>query len=149
MGYGMERPKPTPDVLQCKPVVAVSCFLVVSNQAVSEGNQLGDDMEDRVVSTPSGQLQGHDSAKNASIRVFRGVPYAKPPVGEARFSPPQPIAPWEGVRDATRDPLPCWQAHSEDAFVWSRGVFDRSEDCLLYTSPSPRDQRGSRMPSSA
>ncbi len=111
----------------------LSVALVVSNQAVSEGNQMGDDMKDRVVSTPSGQLQGHVSAKNASIRVFRGVPYAKPPVGEARFSPPQPIAPWEGVRDATRDPLPCWQAHSEDAFVWSRGVFDRSEDCLYLT----------------
>ena len=111
----------------------LSVALVVSNQAVSEGNQMGDDMKDRVVSTPSGQLQGHVSAKNPSIRVFRGVPYAKPPVGEARFSPPQPIAPWEGVRDATRDPLPCWQAHSEDAFVWSRGVFDRSEDCLYLT----------------
>ena len=81
----------------------LSVALVVSNQAVSDGNQMGDDMEDRVVSTPSGQLQGHVSAKNASIRVFRGVPYAKPPVGEARFSPPQPVAPWEGVRDATRD----------------------------------------------
>ena len=28
-------------------------------------------------------------------------------------------------------------------------AFERSRDCLLYTSPSPRDQRGSRMPSSA
>ena len=43
----------------------LSVALVVSNQAVSEGNQMGDDMEDRVVSTPSGQLQGHVSAKNA------------------------------------------------------------------------------------
>ena len=49
------------------------------NQAVSVGNQMGDDMKDRVVSTPSGQLQGHVSAKNPSIQVFRGVPYAKPP----------------------------------------------------------------------
>ena len=36
--------------------------------------------------------------------------------------------------------------------VWKEGVFDDNGkwmDCLLYTSPSPRDQRGSRMPSSA
>ena len=37
---------------------------------------------------------------------------------------------------------------SEDALVVLL-VDEQSEDCLLYTSPSPRDQRGSRMPSSA
>ena len=39
--------------------------------------------------------------------------------------------------------------HSTLTNALSRGWLERMRDCLLYTSPSPRDQRGSRMPSSA
>ena len=34
-------------------------------------------------------------------------------------------------------------------FIYNNNDYDNQRDCLLYTSPSPRDQRGSRMPSSA
>ncbi|MBN9420493.1 hypothetical protein ABS71_16670 [bacterium SCN 62-11] len=44
-----------------------------------------------------GQLKG---ATQDGVTVFRGVPYAAPPV---RFQPPQPAIPWQGVRDATRN----------------------------------------------
>ena len=36
------------------------------------------------------------------IQIFRGVPYAKPPVGERRFRPPEPYGPWSGTLDGTR-----------------------------------------------
>src|ERR1700677_1946750 len=32
------------------------------------------------------------------IRVFKGIPFAEPPVGELRWKPPQPLKPWEGVK---------------------------------------------------
>ena len=38
---------------------------------------------------------------------------------------------------------------AEDSFIATQKQLDELRDCLLYTSPSPRDQRGSRMPSSA
>ena len=56
---------------------------------------------DRVVSTESGRLRGIPG--NApQFTVFRGIPYAKPPVGELRWKEPQPAEAWEGIRDASR-----------------------------------------------
>jgi para-nitrobenzyl esterase len=54
-------------------------------------------MADAIATTTAGQVKG---ISEAGIRRFLGVPYAAPPVGERRFMPPQPVEPWEGVRDA-------------------------------------------------
>lgn len=53
--------------------------------------------------TRSGWIEGaveDDAAGGAPLRVFRGVPYARPPVGPRRWAPPAPEAPWAGVREA-------------------------------------------------
>jgi carboxylesterase type B len=52
-----------------------------------------------IVETHRGALRG---AREGDVCVFRGIQYARPPVGELRFRPPVPPEPWEGVRDATR-----------------------------------------------
>ncbi len=49
------------------------------------------------VETTHGRLQG---VEEGGVRVFRGVPYASPPVGELRFAAPQPPLPWPGTRPA-------------------------------------------------
>jgi para-nitrobenzyl esterase len=49
------------------------------------------------VSTGYGRVQG---TAHAGTRVFRGIPYARPPVGELRFAAPEPPLAWDGVRDA-------------------------------------------------
>jgi para-nitrobenzyl esterase len=50
------------------------------------------------VRTAAGTVEG---AWEGGIAVFRGVPFAAPPVGPHRFAAPQPPVPWDGVRDAT------------------------------------------------
>ncbi len=50
-----------------------------------------------VVSTGSGQLEGF---VHNGLHVFKGIPYAAPPVGRLRWRPPQPVEPWSGVRPA-------------------------------------------------
>jgi para-nitrobenzyl esterase len=52
------------------------------------------------VRTTRGALRG-ERIDGSGISVFRGIPFAAPPVGEHRFRPPQPVEAWDGVRDAT------------------------------------------------
>ena len=52
-----------------------------------------------IVTTPSGPIEG---ASSGGVQVFRGVPYAQPPVGGLRFRAPVPVPPWSEVRSARR-----------------------------------------------
>ncbi len=78
-----------------------------------------------VVKTAAGLLRG---INDGDVDVFKGIPYAAPPVGEYRWRPPQPVKAWEGVRDATKFGANCAQAG------WPRkpGTIAEgsSEDCL-------------------
>ena len=82
-----------------------------------------------LVPTVYGGVSGLDT-ESQNIKVFKGIPYAKPPVGDLRWRPPEPPNSWKRTRPAKEFGIPCWQPHSENAFVWSRGIFERSEDCL-------------------
>ena len=55
-------------------------------------------MATAIVETSAGQLRGE--LRDDGSAVFRGVPFAAPPVGDNRFAPPQPVEPWTGVADA-------------------------------------------------
>lgn len=89
------------------------------------------------VTVATGQLRGSDGA----IRVFRGIPFAAPPVGSLRWRPPQPAARWAGVRDATRFGNDCMQAPWD---VMS-GQPD-SEDCLFLNVWTPSHRATDRLP---
>jgi len=105
-----------------------------------EAGMSADRNKERVnqVSTEHGILKGAWSEADASIGVFRGIPYAQPPVGDLRWRAPQDLASWTGVRHATKFGAACWQSYSDDAFVWSRGEFPRSEDCLHLNIWQPK-----------
>jgi para-nitrobenzyl esterase len=82
--------------------------------------------------TESGTLLG---AEEGGVAVFRGIPYAAPPIGAARWRSPQPPQPWSGTRLATRFGHSCWQAVSPQGFgPWTHEYVvqgDISEDCLF------------------
>src|SRR6266496_3860087 len=59
--------------------------------------------------TSYGSLQGD---LDRGVVVFRGIPYARPPLGPLRFAPPEPPAAWTGRRDATRFGPVAMQASS-------------------------------------
>ena len=79
-----------------------------------------------VVKTPLGVLRGLKG--DGGVRIFRGVPFAQPPVGALRFRAPVRVDPWTNVRDATTfgaSPMQTGEAgvrHSEDCLylnVWA------------------------------
>jgi para-nitrobenzyl esterase len=89
--------------------------------------------ERKIILTKSGALRGY--APNATTWQFLGIPYAKPPLGELRWKPPQAPESWEGVRDAI-----AWsdQAPQNPAYQAS-GEGGMSEDCLYLNVTAPKD----------
>ena len=82
-----------------------------------------------VVSLPGlGSLRGDASG---DALAFRGIPYARPPLGPLRFAPPAPPDPWSGVRDATR--FGAAPPQRSDPLTASLGMLEGceiAEDCL-------------------
>ena len=78
-----------------------------------------------IVTTTAGRLQG--AVDPRGVLVFRGVPFAADAGGVNRFRPPQPVAPWQGIRDATAPGAIAPQ--NEPEFSLST-LPDMSEDCL-------------------
>jgi para-nitrobenzyl esterase len=89
------------------------------------------------VTTAAGALRGKAAG---AVDEFLGIPYAAPPVGSLRWRPPQPAAPWAGVRDATRFAPHCPQPPS--AF----GVASTSENCLYLNVYTPAGARNRDLP---
>ena len=85
----------------------------------------------------------------ADVRVFKGLPYAAPPVGELRWREPQPPAKWDGIRVAEAFSANCMQrAAGGGAFPpygGDRSATRMSEDCLYLnvytTAASARERR--------
>jgi para-nitrobenzyl esterase len=55
----------------------------------------------------TGTLAGVVGATQPTVRVFKGIPYAAPPLGENRWRAPQPAVKWDGVRNADAFGAPC------------------------------------------
>ncbi len=94
------------------------------------------------VQTPNGRLSG--TALAGGIRVFKGVPFAAPPVGPWRWQAPQPVQPWKGVRPATQfGPRAMQLPLFGDMNFRSNGV---SEDCLYLNVWTPAKTSQERRP---
>lgn len=90
---------------------------------------LADDGVD--VTVTGGAVRGEARGVGA---VFRGVPFAAPPVGERRWKPPAPVHPWTGTREATVSGAPCLQR----AYGWNaKDAADSREDCLYLDVRTP------------
>jgi para-nitrobenzyl esterase len=88
----------------------------------------------------SGRVRGE---RGADVDVFRGIPFAAPPVGEFRWRAPQPVAPWREVRDAKAFGNACVQPPPRPGQAGLGAPV--SEDCLYLNVWRPRGAKG-RLP---
>ncbi|XP_052585065.1 pyrethroid hydrolase Ces2e-like isoform X4 [Peromyscus californicus insignis] len=106
--------------------------------------------------THTGQVRGslvHVKDTKVSVHRFLGIPFAKPPVGQLRFAPPEAPDPWNGVRDGTLQPAMCLQ---NDDIMNLDGLkriklimppISVSEDCLYLNIYTPAHaHEGSNLP---
>jgi para-nitrobenzyl esterase len=91
------------------------------------------------VKLDSGLVTG-TSGKSGEVRVFKGIPFAAPPLGDLRWKAPQPPAKWEGVRKADQFSPRCLQNQG------GPGGQPVSEDCLYLNIWTPAKGAADRLP---
>ncbi|MDD7939271.1 carboxylesterase/lipase family protein [Actinomycetospora lutea] len=85
------------------------------------------------VKTTGGVVRG---ITTHGVHTWRGIPYAAPPVEELRLRAPQPVVPWEGVRDGSRfGPVPVQERIGE--FIGAGKDTPMGEDCLTLNVTAP------------
>jgi len=106
---------------------AVPSLVVLFASQILACNQIKDP-----ITVENGQLSGV-AGNDASVCVYKGIPFATPPVGDLRWRPPQPAEDWEGVRMADAFGAACIQNQAFSRLPWTEEFMHQgeiSEDCL-------------------
>ena len=116
------------------PVIFLLCFSILAHA------------QNTIVKTANGKIEGIYNA-DKTIRIFKSVPFAEPPVGNLRWKAPQPVKNWKGIKKCTafsaspiqNKPVPfmCW---SEEFIAQPEPL---SEDCLylnIWTSAKTKNE---------
>ncbi len=96
-----------------------------------------------VVTTQQGSFEG-EATRDGKVVAFKGIPYAAPPVGDLRWSPPQPPESWTGRRDARSFGYRCVQSSSYNDMVFHDP--GASEDCLTLNVWTPANAKPGSLP---
>ncbi len=102
------------------------------------------------IQVDGGKVAGVTSPGDPGVVVYKGIPFAAPPVDDLRWRPPQPVEPWEGVLQAESYGGVCPQLpYAEDSF-WARlkqySPSEMSEDCLYLNVWAPAEPPADKLP---
>jgi para-nitrobenzyl esterase len=120
-------------------VFMMAGFRPIADRALPAGQTSGGTP---VVRTQAGDLQG---VAERDVFVFKGIPYAAPPVGDFRWREPQPLPRWRGVRRADAFGKACLQAvRVPEEYGGDPGP--DGEDCLFLNVWTPRADPVAHLP---
>ncbi len=111
-------------------------------------NEQKSELLDPLVQTQAGPVQGLVNEAN-DVVSFKGIPYADPPVGDLRWKEPQPLTPWEEVRDASEFCASCIQNRAYSREPWTEEFMvqnDISENCLFLNIWTAAKTDGEKLP---
>jgi para-nitrobenzyl esterase len=94
-----------------------------------------------IVRTEAGLVRG---ITEGDLSLYRGIPFAAPPVGRLRWRPPEPVPRWSGVRAADRFAASCMQ--EPPAELRAAGALALSEDCLYLNVWTPARSEHAALP---
>ena len=92
-----------------------------------------------------GELAG-TSSRSADVRLYRGIPFAAPPIGDLRWKPPQPPPHWQGIRQATQFGNSCPQPPYPSNGLFAGTTAPIGEDCLYLNIWTAAKSAGDRLP---
>jgi para-nitrobenzyl esterase len=119
--------------IQCA-MAAATFALLLAGMAVGAAGQ---------VRTEAGTVEGSTST-DGKVQIFKGVPYAAPPVGALRWKEPQPVPAWQGVKKATEFGARCMQGNVFGDMVFRDTA--PSEDCLYLNVWTPKASPDAKLP---
>jgi len=93
-----------------------------------------------IIDTTSGKIQGY---RENDLVIFKGIPYAEPPVDELRFSPPVEKKRWDDVLDATKYGFCAYQGYTQLEDFGGK-LQPESEDCLNLNIWTPNTNNKKR-----
>ncbi len=124
-------------------IVVLGVFRLVSS-AQAESHFCGLKLLADPIKTDAGYVSGTMiGTLDDAVRVYRGIPYAAPPLGDLRWKAPQPVTPWSGIREATQFTKMAIQANN---LVTQMLGLEDSEDCLYLHVVTPARTSDDRLP---
>jgi len=122
-------------------IAAAACMLLPSSNFAQQDKTMPAPTNSKnspIVKAPAGAVEGQ---MEGDLRVFKGIPYALPPVGSRRWQPPSPMPRWAGVRKATEFGPACFQPENPGKSIYSWIPVPMSEDCLTLNIWAPAGAR--------
>lgn len=137
--------------MPCLAIVGLLASLTACEAPLDAAKQASPLPQFQTVDVHGGKLIGASvprthGAEVPSVIAFKGIRYAKAPIGDKRFKAPMALGPWTNALRATEFGPACPQPTNQDSFVWSRGDFEIDEDCLFLNLWTPASALDTAIP---